>query len=68
MLGLAAVLAAVLANLFIALFFASVFSMVLGHTMRVITTRLMGMILRAIALEMVVAGLTAVLPGLARGT
>jgi len=63
--GLAVVHAAVLAVLFAALFFASFFSKVLSDTMRVIMTRLMGMILLAIAAEMLVAGLTAVMPGLA---
>lgn len=59
------VVAAVLAMLFIVLFFASFFGKVLSDTMRVIMTRLMGMILLAIAVEMIVAGTKAVLPGLA---
>jgi len=45
--------------------FASFFGKVLTDTMRVIMTRLMGMILLAIAVAMIVAGTTAVLPGLA---
>ncbi|AXI48065.1 antibiotic resistance protein MarC [Sulfitobacter sp. SK012] len=59
------VVAAILAILFVVLFFASFFGKVLSDTMRVIMTRLMGMILLAIAVEMVVAGIKAVLPGLA---
>jgi len=60
-----AVLAAVLALLFVVLFFASAFGKYLTATMRVIMTRLMGMILLAIAVEMVFAGAKALLPGLA---
>lgn len=58
------VIAAVLLLLFLVLFFASFFGRVLTETMRVIMTRLMGMILLAIAVEMVFAGVTALLPGL----
>lgn len=65
MIGIAAVVGAVLAMLFVVLFFASFFGKVLTDTMRVIMTRLMGMILLAIAVEMIVAGAKAVLPGLA---
>lgn len=65
MFGIAAVVGAVLAMLFVVLFFASFFGKVLTDTMRVIMTRLMGMILLAIAVEMIVAGAKAVLPGLA---
>lgn len=64
-LGVGAVVAAILAMLFVVLFFASFFGKVLTDTMRVIMTRLMGMILLAIAVEMIVAGLKATLPGLA---
>ncbi len=60
-----AIIAAVLAMLFVVLYFASFFGKILSDTMRVIMTRLMGMILMAIAVEMVVVGLKAVLPGLA---
>lgn len=60
-----AVAGAILALLFGVLFFASFFGKVLTDTMRVIMTRLMGMILLAIAVEMIVAGAKAVLPGLA---
>jgi multiple antibiotic resistance protein len=59
------VLAIILAMLFVVLFFASSFGKVLSDTMRVIMTRLMGMILLAIAVAMVVDGLKVVLPGLA---
>lgn len=65
LLGIGAVVAVILFMLFLVLFFASFFGKVLSDTMRVIMTRLMGMILLAIAVEMIVAGLTAVLPGLA---
>ncbi len=63
--GIAAVVAVILAMLFSVLFFASFFGKVLTDTMRVIMTRLMGMILLAIAVEMVTDGAKAVLPGLA---
>lgn len=59
------VVAVILAILFVVLFFASFFGKALSDTMRVIMTRLMGMILLSIAVEMGVAGLKAVLPGLA---
>ena len=55
----------ILLLLFAGLFFASFFGKVLSDTMRVIMTRLMGMILLAIAVEMMVAGCKVVLPGLA---
>ncbi|HCW44617.1 MAG TPA: antibiotic resistance protein MarC, partial [Planctomycetes bacterium] len=55
----------ILLLLFAVLFFASFFGKVLSDTMRVIMTRLMGMILLAIAVEMMVAGCKVVLPGLA---
>ena len=55
----------ILALLFVVLFFASFFGKALSDTMRVIMTRLMGMVLLAIAVEMIVAGAKAVLPGLA---
>ncbi|WP_299842922.1 MarC family protein [uncultured Roseovarius sp.] len=60
-----AIVGIILAILFVVLFFASFFGKVLSDTMRVIMTRLMGMILLAIAVEMVVTGVKAVLPGLA---
>lgn len=65
LLGIGGVVALILSMLFVVLFFASFFGKVLSDTMRVIMTRLMGMILLAIAVEMIVAGTKAVLPGLA---
>lgn len=65
--GLAAiggVVGVILVLLFLVLFFASFFGKVLTDTMRVIMTRLMGMILLAISVEMIVAGIKAVFPGL----
>lgn len=67
LLGIGAVLGVVLLILFAVLFFASEFGKVMSDTTRVITTRLMGMILLAIAVEMIVAGATVLLPGLAAG-
>lgn len=58
------VVAVILVMLFVVLFFASFFGKVLTDTMRVIMTRLMGMILLAISVEMIVAGTKAVFPGL----
>ncbi len=54
----------VLAMLFFVLFLASYFGKVLSEAMRVIMTRLMGMILLAISVEMIVYGATVVLPRL----
>lgn len=65
LLSVAGVVGVILTMLFSVLFFASFFGKVLTDTMRVIMTRLMGMILLAIAVEMVVAGIKTVLPGLA---
>ncbi|MEP2715017.1 MarC family protein [Pseudophaeobacter sp.] len=59
------VVTAILALLFLVLFFASSFGKALSNTMRVIMARLMGMILLAIAIEMIVTGARAVFPGLA---
>ena len=61
----AVVLTAILLTLFIVLYFASALGKLLSAKMRVIMTRLMGMILAAIAVEMVVDGAKAMLPGLA---
>ncbi len=66
LLAVATVVAAILGMLFVVLYFASSFDKVLSNTMRVITTRLMGMILLAISVAMIVAGVSAVLPGLAK--
>lgn len=63
--GVAALVGLLLLLLFATLFFAAQIGRVLSDTMRVITTRLMGMILLAISVGMVVSGLTALLPGLA---
>ena len=60
-----AVLAAMLALLGLALFFAGAIGAHLSAKLRVIMSRLMGMILLAIAVSMLVAGLKALLPGLA---
>ena len=65
MFGLGVVVGVILALLLVVLFFASFFGKILSDTMRVIMTRLMGMILLAIAVEMIVAGVVAVFPGLA---
>jgi multiple antibiotic resistance protein len=59
------VLLAILLALFVVLFFAAALGEILSAKMRVIMTRLMGMILAAIAIEMVFAGAKAMLPGLA---
>lgn len=59
-----AVVGMVLALLFVVLYFASYFGKVLTDTMRVIMTRLMGMILLAISVAMIVDGAKVVLPGL----
>ncbi|WP_347348205.1 MarC family protein [Nigerium sp.] len=67
--GYVAVSAAALATiavLFVVLWFAPAIGHHLGQTLRTIMTRLMGMILAGIAVSMVVAGLAALLPGLAR--
>jgi multiple antibiotic resistance protein len=61
----AAVVAAVLAAMAVVLFYAAAIGAHLSQTLRVIMSRLMGMILLAIAVEMVLAGLAAILPGLA---
>lgn len=65
LLATGAVVAVILGLLFVVFFFAAAFGRVMTDTMRVIMTRLMGMILLAIAVEMLVAGLSAVFPGMA---
>lgn len=65
--GLTAVGAAagvVLAALALVLVFAAQIGRVMSDTLRVITIRLMGMILAAVAVDMTVTGLKALLPGL----
>ncbi|MGB6009048.1 MarC family protein [Castellaniella sp.] len=59
------VLLAVLAALFAVLYFAASIGRLLSTKMRVIMARIMGIILAAIAVEMVFAGAKAMLPGLA---
>ncbi len=61
----AVVLAALIAVLLLVLYFAASIGKLLSARMRVIMTRLMGMILAAIAVGMVVDGLKILLPGLA---
>lgn len=63
--ALGAIVGVILIILFLVLFFAAQIGKFLSETMRVITTRLMGMILLAISVEMIVAGVSVVLPGLA---
>ncbi len=60
-----AVLAAVLIALFTVLFFAAAIGKLLSAKMRVVMTRLMGMILAAIAVEMMFDGAKVLAPGLA---
>ncbi|WP_316859323.1 MarC family protein [uncultured Cohaesibacter sp.] len=62
---LSAILALILTMLFLVFYFASQFSALLTETMRMIMTRLMGMILLAISVAMVVSGIKVLLPGLA---
>ncbi len=57
-------LLAVIAVLAVVLFFSTDIGHLLSQTLRTIMTRLMGMILAAIAVEMVVTGLGTVFPGL----
>jgi multiple antibiotic resistance protein len=59
------VLAAVLAALFLVLYFATSIGRLMSTKMRVIMTRVMGIILASIAIEMLFAGIRALLPGLA---
>lgn len=68
LIGVAAVVAVILLMLTTVLYFASFFGQVLTNTLRTITTRLMGMILLAISVEMMLSGLSAELPGLASGS
>ncbi|MFV0278031.1 MAG: MarC family protein [Parahaliea sp.] len=61
---LGAVVGVILLILFVVLSFAGQIGKVLSQTMRVITTRIMGMILLAIAVQMIINGLSVLLPGL----
>ena len=63
LISIGSVVGVVIAMLF-SFFFASYFGKVLSDAMRVIMTRLMGMILLAISVEMIVYGATVVLPRL----
>lgn len=63
-LTVAAALLIVIAILAVVLFFAANIGHHLSGTLRIIMTRLMGMILAAMAVAMIVAGLLAVFPGL----
>lgn len=64
LLFLGGVVGSIIFLLFVVLFFAAQIGKMMSQTLRVITTRLMGMILLAISVDMVIAGLTAVLPAL----
>lgn len=64
-LGTAAALALVIVILGVVLFFAANIGRHLSETLRVIMTRLMGMILAAIAVQMIVAGALVAFPALA---
>lgn len=61
---LGAIICAILALLFAVLFFAANIGAHMSQTLRTILTRLMGMILLSIAVEMMVAGLSSVFPAL----
>ncbi|MFT8585696.1 MarC family protein [Acetobacter papayae] len=65
MMEIGGIIAGILLILFVTLFFAAAIGRVMSETMRTITTRLMGMILLAISVGMVIAGLKATFPGLA---
>lgn len=62
----AVALLAILASLLVVLWFAPTIGHHLSQTLRVIMTRLMGMILAGISVQMLVAGLSVLLPGLAK--
>jgi len=64
-LWLMAIVGAIILLLFVVLFFAAQIGKIMSQTLRLITTRLMGMILLAIAVDMIVVGLTTLLPGMA---
>jgi multiple antibiotic resistance protein len=61
----ALIVAVLIGALFVVLYYAAAIGKLLSARMRVIMTRLMGMILAAIAVGMVVNGLKILLPGLA---
>lgn len=62
--SVAAALVAVMAILFVVLWFAPFIGSRMSHTLRVIMTRLMGMIIASIAVAMFIDGLLALLPAL----
>lgn len=64
LLALGAVVGVIILMLFLVMFFAADLGKFLNDTARVIMTRLMGMILLAISVEMIVAGLSKLFPGL----
>ena len=64
-LAIALALAGVLVSLGVVMFFAASIGRYLSQTLRVVMIRIMGMILAAIAVEMIASGLKALLPGLA---
>lgn len=64
--AVAAALAAVLVTLGIVLYFSASIGARLSMTMRTIMTRLMGMILASISVQMIVVGIQHLFPGLAR--
>ena len=63
-LTVAGALAVVIVMLGIVLYFAAAIGHLLSQKLRVLMTRLMGMILAAIAVQMIVAGMLSVFPGL----
>ncbi|MCB1498651.1 MAG: NAAT family transporter [Bauldia sp.] len=65
MLVYAGIVAAILAILGVVLYFSAAIGSRLSATLRVIVSRLMGMILLAIGVSMIAAGLKALLPGFA---
>ena len=64
--AVAAALAVILVTLGIVLYFSASIGARLSMTMRTIMTRLMGMILASIAVQMIVVGIQHLFPGLAR--
>lgn len=66
--GLTAVVALILAMVFLVMYFAADLGKTMSATARATTMRLMGMILLAIAVDMIIVGLAALLPGLVATT
>lgn len=65
-LGYSLVVLSILVIMYVILFFASSIGHILSNKMRAIMTRVMGMLLAAIAVSMIVAGLNILMPGLAQ--